>query len=230
MDQGRLCAVFVDPSMVSDGALAIAWLLLAAGMVAAAAYTPWRPLRRSPGRVHLVAGGAVACLLLWLLNIRMVDGLVLHLLGVTTLTLVVGWSLALLAGTAALGAFVLAADLAAGGFPVAWVFTVAMPATVSWLFARALYRPRLRNPFFYILGAGFCGGALVVLVDAVAALVLFSALGLDRWVDVALGVWPLIFLVMFSEGFINGMCIAALAIFYPDAVKTFDDRFYLDDA
>ena len=70
----------------------------------------------------------------------------------------------------------------------------------------------------------------MVPVDAVAALVLFSAVGLERWVDGALTFWPLLFLVMFSEGFINGMCVAALAVFYPDAVKTFDDRFYLDDA
>jgi uncharacterized membrane protein len=222
--------VFLDPSPLPGSLLTGAWALLALGLLAAARYTPWRILWLSPERVHLVAGGAVACLLLWLLNIRMIDGLVLYLLGVTTLTLVVGWSLALLAGAGALLAFVLAADLPWGGYPVAWLFTVALPATTSWLFARALYRPRLRNPFFYILGGGFAGGALVGLVDAFAALVLFSAVGLERWVEGALTFWPLLFLVMFSEGFINGMCIAALAVFYPDAVKTFDDRFYLDDA
>ena len=222
--------MFLDPSLLPDGLLSAAWVLLALGLLAAARYTPWRILWLSPERVHLVAGGAVACLLLWLLNIRMIDGLVLHLLGVTTLTLVVGWSLALLAGSCALLALIVAADLSWGGFPLAWLFTVALPATTSWLLARALYRPRLRNPFFYILGAGFAGGALVVLVDAVLALVLFKAVDLERWVEGALAFWPLIFLVMFSEGFINGMCIAALAVFHPDAVKTFDDRFYLDDA
>lgn len=221
--------MFLDPSLLTGGAVATAWVLLALGLLTAARYTPWRILRLSPERVHLVAGGAVACLLLWLLNIRMIDGLVLHLLGVTTLTLVVGWSLALLAGSGALLAFLFAADLPWGGYPLAWLFTVALPASTSWLFARALYRPRLRNPFFYILGAGFAGGALVVLVDAALALALFEVLGLERWVEGALAFWPLIFLVMFSEGFINGMCIAALAVFHPDAVKTFDDRFYLDD-
>lgn len=222
--------MFLDPSLLPAGLIVTAWLLFALGLLAAALYTPWRILRLSPERVHLVAGGALACLLLWLLNIRMIDGLVLHLLGVTTLTMVVGWSLALLAGSAALLALILAADLAWGGYPLAWLFTVALPATTSWLLARALYRPRLRNPFFYILGAGFAGGALVVLVDALLALALFAAAGLDRWVEGALAFWPLLFLVMFSEGFINGMCISALAIFHPDAVKTFDDRFYLDDA
>ncbi|HBO13699.1 MAG TPA: hypothetical protein DD491_13005, partial [Halieaceae bacterium] len=116
--------MFLDPSLLPGSVLAAAWALLALGLLAAARYTPWRILRLSPERVHLVAGGAVACLLLWLLNIRMIDGLVLHLLGVTTLTLVVGWSLALLAGAGALLAFVLAADLPWGGYPVAWVFTV----------------------------------------------------------------------------------------------------------
>jgi uncharacterized membrane protein len=32
------------------------------------------------------------------------------------------------------------------------------------------------------------------------------------------------------RGFINGMCVSALAIFHPDAMKTFDDRFYLDES
>jgi hypothetical protein len=55
--------------------------------------------------MHLVAGGAVACLLLWLMNIHLVDGLVLHFLGVTTLTLVVGWSFTVLAANAGAAGF-----------------------------------------------------------------------------------------------------------------------------
>jgi uncharacterized membrane protein len=57
---------------------------------------------------------------------------------------------------------------------------------------------------------------------------MFWANGQTDYVLTALEWWPLIFLVMFSEGFINGMCVSALAVFYPDWVKTFDDRFYLD--
>jgi len=33
-------------------------------------------------------------------------------------------------------------------------------------------------------------------------------------------------LLLFPEGFINGMVITALTVFYPDLVKTFDDEHY----
>jgi uncharacterized membrane protein len=65
----------------------------------------WSAVASQPARMHLVAGGAVACLLLWLMNIHLVDGLVLHFLGVTTLTLVVGWSFTVLAATLACWGF-----------------------------------------------------------------------------------------------------------------------------
>jgi uncharacterized membrane protein len=41
--------------------------------------------------------------------------------------------------------------------------------------------------------------------------------------------WPLVSLVLFPEGFINGMIITTLTVFYPQVVKTFDDKHYLGD-
>jgi uncharacterized membrane protein len=66
-----------------------------------------------------------------------------------------------------------------------------------------------------------------VLVLALLAYGLFDLQGLDDWTRSAREFWPMLPLLMFSEGFINGMCVAALAIFYPNAMKTFDDDFYL---
>jgi uncharacterized membrane protein len=189
----------------------------------------WAALRAEPGRVHLVAGGALCCLLLWLMNIHFADGLRLHFLGLTTLSLLVGWSFSLLAGTAALVGFYLLQGLDWSGFAVSAVLTVLVPASASRALAAALHRPELRHPFIYFLGAGFAGGGLVVLLLGILALVLFALAGLDDRVDTMLQNWPLLFLMMFSEGFINGMCVSALAVFYPHWMKTFDDRFYLDD-
>ena len=106
---------------------------------------------------------------------------------------------------------------------------MSQPSEVSRLFSWWLYRPSLRHPFVYILGAGFGGGALVTLVLGVLAFLIFWSRGLDAAAGTLFEWWPLLFLLMFSEGFINGMCVSALAVFYPDWLKTFDDRFYLDD-
>ena len=189
----------------------------------------WSALRADPRRLHLVGGGAVACLLLWLMNIHLVDGLILHFLGVTTLTLLVGWSFTVLAASVALTGFFALQGLDWAALGVSLCLSVLVPASLTRGLLRVLYRPTLRHPFVYILGAGFAGGGLVVLSLALIAVAMFWLAGLDRYVDAAVEFWPLIFLVMFSEGFINGMCVSALAIFYPDWMKTFDDRFYLDN-
>jgi len=211
-----------------------AWLLGMAAVLAVLALgtalrrANWSALKASPGRLHLIAGGAVACLFLWLLNIHLVDGLILHFLGITTLTLVVGWSYAVLAATIAVVVFYAVQGLAWPGLGLSLCLTVLLPATVTRVLVQLLHRPSLKHPFVYILGAGFAGGGLVVLLLACITLVLFWFSGLDAYVAAAAEWWPLVLLIMFSEGFINGMCVSALAIFYPDWVKTFDDRFYLD--
>lgn len=221
--------MYIDPSLLPAWLPVTVLVLMLPWLSCAAWYAPWSALRETPTRVHLVAGGGVACLLLWLMNVRGIDGLVFHLLGMTTLTLMLGWSLATLAGTVVLLVAVVVRDTPLAGLPPAWVFTVGLPATVSWSLGRLLYRPRLRNPFVFIFGAGFAGGALVVLVDTVLALGLFSAVGLDAWTARALDMFPLLLLVMFSEGFVNGMCVAALAIFHPSWMKTLDEAFYFGE-
>jgi uncharacterized membrane protein len=90
------------------------WFVIAAtGCALAALLTAlrsahWQALLDEPGRMHLVAGGAVACLLLWLHEHpprrRAAD---LHFLGVTTLTLVVGWSFTCSPAAALVGFFLL---------------------------------------------------------------------------------------------------------------------------
>jgi len=141
-------------------------LMIIALLLTAIRGANWRALAQVPGRVHLLAGGCLACLMLWALNIRMVDGLVFHLLGVTTLTLTLGWCFALIAGCVAVAGLYLMQGFEPAAFPTSLLLTVMLPASASWLFARWLYRPSLRHPFVYILGAGFVGGALVVLVLA----------------------------------------------------------------
>lgn len=219
----------ITMELLSGFAPAFGLALLALTLPIALARAPWRALRADPQRVHLVAGGALGCLLLWLLNIRIVDGIVLHLLGMTTLTLAIGWSLAVIAGSLALLVVRQLLGLEIAGYPVAWLLTVLVPATVTIVLAKMLYRPGLRNPFFYMLGAGFLGGGLVVLADALVAGALLSRGAESPWAMDSAQWWPLLLLMMFSEGFINGLCTSAIAVFFPHWLKTFDEHFYLDD-
>lgn len=221
--------MYIDPALLPSWLPWLVLLVMLPWLAFAAWYLPWVALKEAPSRVHLVAGGSVACLFLWLMNVRGIEDLVFHLLGMTTLTLMLGWSLATLSGTVVLLVYLVISDLSLAGFAPAWIFTVGLPAAVTWGVGRCLYRSELRNPFVFILGAGFAGGALVVLVDAILALCLFSAVGLGAWTARALEVFPLLFLIMFSEGFVNGMCVSALAVFYPSWMKTLDENFYFGE-
>ena len=217
------------PTPMLAGWIVVACSVLAVVALAVAALrADWKAVLAAPQRMHLIAGGSVICLLLWLLNMHGGDGLVLHFLGVTTLTLVVGWPFAVLAGSLALCAFYAFQDLAWSGIGTSMVSTVLVPATLSRWLAHRLQKTGIRHPFVYFLGAGFAGGALVVLVLGLGAALLFWLSGMTEYLETMAALWPMIVLIMFSEGFLNGMCVSALAVFYPDWMKTFDDRFYLD--
>lgn len=186
----------------------------------------WRAVRQVPSRGHLLFGGAIACLALWLISFTVIDGVRVHFLGVTALTLVVGWRFAILAGSAAVVAHTLAVGQPMISLPVAWLLTVAVPATVSRWLVYQLRATRAQNLFIYMLGAGFGGGALSSLAVTVTAMGLLWLAGQAQLVTLALQNWPAALLVLFPEGFINGMIITAFTVYYPDLLKTFDDEHY----
>ena len=170
---------------------------------------------------------AIACLTLWLMSFSVIEGVRVHFLGVTALTLVLGWRFAIVAGSAAVVVYTLAIGESATSIPVSWLLTVAVPATVTRWLVHQLRNARSQNLFIYMLGAGFGGGALSSLAATVAAVVVLWLAGQQTMVALALENWPAALLLLFPEGFINGMIVSALTVFYPDLLKTFDDKHYL---
>lgn len=208
--------------------LAVAAVMLAS--VAGAALTAdWSALRAASARQHVLLGGLLALLLLWLMTFRVVDDVRIHLLGVTSLTLIVGWRFTVLGATLILFGYLWWEQFSPGAAPLAWLFTVLVPATTTRLLAHVLRRRGLRNPFTFMLGAGFGGGLLSVLALGLLAVPVFLLMGQHAWAEGALRNWTLLALLMFPEGFINGMLVTAFTVFHPDVVKTFDDAYYLDD-
>lgn len=198
-------------------------------LAAAAVAAPWRALGAASERQHVFLGGLVALLLLWLLTFQVIEGVWMHLLGVTSLTLIVGWRFAVLGTTLVLAAYLWFQKLSPMTAPLAWLFSVLVPATTTRWLAWLLRRHAFRNPFVYMLGAGFGGGVLTVVVLALLVLPVFALIDRQEWITLSLENWVFVLLVMFPEGFINGMLVTAFTVFYPDLVKTFDTDFYLDD-
>ncbi|XOV83025.1 MAG: hypothetical protein ACFHXK_19500 [bacterium] len=209
------------------------WLMLTTGLlmagcvITAGLSAPWAALWAATERQHVLFGGLLALLLLWLLTFQVIEGVWIHLLGVTSLTLIVGWRLTVLGATLVLLVFVGWHQQSLLAAPLAWIFSVLIPATTTRLLVHFLRRDALKNVFVYMLGAGFGGGLLCVLVAGVLALPTFWVLGQPQWLQLSLDNWAFLLLLMFPEGFINGMLVTAFTVFYPDVVKTFNDDFYL---
>lgn len=219
--------------MLFDAAIIPTWLtvactlLLSPALVIALRLAQWQALVSVPQRLHLLFGAIAGLTGLWLLNIRVADAFYIHLLAMTSVTLVLGWCFGLLCGSLALLALLLIMDEPLASLPLSWLFTVAVPATLSrWLLYR-LTRLRIRNLFVYTLGGGFAGGIVCALAVAVLALPTLWLMGRGDLSEQGLAAWPMIALVLFPEGFINGMLVTAACVFFPQAVKTFDDGFYL---
>ena len=215
--------MFIAGDLIPQGIAVGLWALLLLICASAGRLADWRALLSVPARLHLIFGAV-----LWLLSVRVIDGLWLHFLGMTSVTLLLGARFALLAGTAALVLLTLLLGESWPGLSPAWLLTVAIPVAVARLLVHALRRVKSGNLFIYLLGAGFGGGLLSVLAVAAAALPLLWLIGQEAWVRSALDNWPMITLMLFPEGFINGMVVTTLTVFYPQLMKTFDDRHYLD--
>jgi uncharacterized membrane protein len=210
-----------DPLSIALSWHWLAVLVMALSNAAAIWLAPWAALRRVPQRLHMMAGGALACLCLWWVNVAVDDGPLLHFLGTASLALMLGWDFALLLGAVNVIVFHQLMGLPWAGIPVAWLLNIGVPVGIVQLGLYLTRTARLRQPFVYMLGVGFLGSALGVFA---AALVALGISGLpESTLSYVQEYWPLVFLMMFSEGFINGMCVSALAVYYPHWMRTLDD-------
>jgi uncharacterized membrane protein len=199
-----------------------AWLL-AAGVLARA----FPSLRRlaatldDEGRRVLVLATLALAAMRWF-NTAALQGVMLHFLGATIVTLMFGagtacWAMALvsLAGVL-LGAawHGWAMDfLATGALPVA------VSAAVSW--AARTWLPR--NVFSYIMLNAFAAGALAMAASMLAKSAVVALLG-ARSLAFYLVATPM---MMFAEAFFAGTVMALVVVYRPHWCRSFDDRDYL---
>ena len=206
------------------------WILcLVVGLLSfySAARAPWRELISEGVRQHAWFGAILALAGFWLLQVNVRDVLAFHPLAVTTLALVFGWHLAVIAGIFAL--LINATILGRLGlqFPLELMLNVIVPATVTTLFIASLEKIRARNIFIFMLGGGFVGAMLSLLAVLCSSALCFYLLGAQSHWQMLIQYAHLYALMLFPEGFINGAMMSVLTIFYPHLVRSYDDDAYL---
>jgi uncharacterized membrane protein len=200
----------------------VAVAVLGAAMVR----VPWNRFRTAAFQ-HLFLGACVAMLFLWRVRFGIVPGLPIHLLCLTTLTLMFGVPLAISAGA------VLAGAMCVMGF-VAWTtwsgyllaFGV-VPVVVTWLTLITSRRFLPPNLFIYIFVCAFFGAAASMLAAMVANSVFLLGSGQIAFSQIRETYLSIAPLMMFPEAFVNGFIVTVFVVFKPAWISSFDDEVYL---
>lgn len=219
---------------ISSGLLAPGWLwssALAFSLILMAALwrAPWQIVLRRNGIQHLVFGATVLLILMWTLRAGISPGLSIHFLGITALTLILGWDLAVICATVALLVMSVIGLESWQGLGVNGLLAVALPAGVTLAILTWVERSAERNFFIYLLVCGFVGAGVSIALCGLAMGALLWLDGVYPWQKIHHEYVRYIPLIMFPEGLLNGILMTGVMVFPPDWIRTFDAKAYIDD-
>ena len=213
-------------NLLSTSQWIITLLLFLVILVRAVRSIDWPALRKDNALQHSFFGAAVVLGFVWQLRAGISPGLAIHIFGITVITLMLGWALAVLAGLLALVITVITGREPLIMFAAIGLITVMVPSIVSHGIMLWERRRDFRNVFAYIFFCGFFGaGISVAAAGGVMCLMLWSSgvYTFDQLVHEYIRYLPLF---MIPEGFVNGTFVTGLMVFHPDRLTTLDQRRY----
>ena len=218
--------------MELDGALfseSLLWWLAGVFVIVqifALRLAPWQRLTQK-NQLNVFLGAVVALIVLWHMRGQLQPGLSFHLLGVTVITLMFGWSMAIIIASLALFAVSLNAGYGWQGYVVSFLTVVLVPITLSQI-SLVLLRSWLPKQFFiYVLGNGFFTAWLVGYVSGYLAMQLLVLSGAYTMAELQVTIMPFFPLMFFPEALVNGWVITMMVVFFPAWVYSFSDEQYL---
>lgn len=198
-------------------------------LIWAAWRTNWQALRVQPPLQHVFYVTCLVLVVLWSIRAGISSGLGIHFMGLTAATLLMGWSLALLAGALSL-LFVCFLGLEAfSSFGVNYLVSVALPICTSYLVLKWIQRVLPANPFIYIFVCGFFNGAFAIFCVAVTTSLLLGLTQVYSWDEVYHNYFMYVPLMLFPEAFVNGMFVAGIIGTKPELLSSFNVDEYFKD-
>jgi uncharacterized membrane protein len=206
------------------------WLLTASIFVlvllAALRSVDWQALRKDNVTQHSLFGAAVVLGFVWQLRAGISPGLAIYIFGITVITLMLGWALAVISGLLALVITVITGREPLVMFAANGLVTVMVPALVTHAIMLWERRRDFRNFFAYIFFCGFFGAGLSVAAAGVLMCLMLWSSGVYTFETLVHEYLRYLPLVMIPEGFVNGVFVTGLMVFHPDRLSTLDQRRY----
>lgn len=206
--------------------LLLSALLFAGILIRAIRQTDWHWLRSNQRAQHCLFGAAVVLGFLWQLRAGLSPGLSIHIFGMTAVTLMLGWRLAVFSGLLALVIVVITGREPASLFAVNGLITVMVPALVTHAIMRWERRRNFRNFFAYIFFCGFFGAGAAVCAAGLTMVALLWLTGVYDWYHLQHDYLRYLPLFILPEGFVNGVVVTGLMVFHPELLTTLDERRY----
>jgi uncharacterized membrane protein len=216
----------------SDGQLSVfilwpAWILYGLAAVVAIRFSPWGRLR-DKGVLDVFLGACVALMVLWSIRVDVTSAVHLHLLGVTTFTLMFGWPLAVVAvSLVSLGVSL----NGAGGietFALNVLLTGVIPIALTTVLLAVTQRRLPHNFFVYVYVNAFLAAGLSILCVVLAGALILVAGEAHSFGWLAYQYLPYLPMMFFSEAVLNGMVTTMLVALRPEWVCSFDDKLYIN--
>ncbi|MGD2083887.1 MAG: energy-coupling factor ABC transporter permease [Chromatiales bacterium] len=216
----------ISGELFSRSFLLWVWVLYAGALAGALRRGAWRRFLDSE-QLHVVLAASVGLMVLWTLRTEVAPGLWFHLLGLTTLTLMFGWSVAMVAGSVVLAVITGVGSGDWTAFPVNALTTLAVPATLTQVLLVVVRSALPRHFFVYVFVNAFLAGGVAAMAGGYVSTWLLVSSGAYTLAELRQTVMPFFPLMFFPEAVLNGWLMTLLVALRPRWVWSFRDDEYL---
>jgi uncharacterized membrane protein len=200
--------------------------IYALSLISAIRMAPWGRLFDRE-QLHVFLGTCVALMLLWHMRAEFHPGLVFHLLGVTTVTLMFGWSLGVIGTSLALAGVTLNLGMGWDSFLVNALTNCLVPVTLTQILLVLIRSLLPKNFFIFVLGNAFVTAGLVGVITGYLTVWLLVSNGAYSLLVLKQTFMPFFPLMFLPEAIINGWITTILVSLRPQWVRAFSDELYL---
>ncbi len=199
------------------------WLLIGLHAIRTA---PWRIFLRHSEIQHVFLGASAILFLMWLFEAGVHPALGFHFMGITSYTLMLGWSFGII-GTSIImvGITLMSGDWSALAMNV--ILFGVLPVSVSYGFYTLIHRYLPHHLFIYIFLCAFLNAALAAGSVVFVLVTLLVTTEVYTFTRISNEYLPYLPLYLLPEGMLNGMVITVLIGVRPGWLKTYDDETYL---
>jgi uncharacterized membrane protein len=218
----------IPSGLINSTWLWLSWVIFA-GVFLSALYTaPWQRMRERDS-TNIYFGTIVVLLLFWNLKAGIMPAQTFHFLGACMMTLMFGWSFAIIA----MSILVLISTFNGNGgwdtYALNTLLLGGIPTSLAWILLRFSQTRLPHNFFIYIFLNTFLAAALGIILLGLTSYGLLWLSGAYTPAELQGNFLPLVIMLAFPEGTLNGIVITMMVVYRPEWVATFYDKLYLYD-